>query len=119
MIDTERKTEIKDEDDLDDGGYPTEYALDKIKNWDMLDFPGCMEYVFKLWHWEDYRWSEEAKDEYFDHPITRYYLSTGGWSGNESIIGAMQENQMLWFFNWVQSRRGGHYIFEHRKEKTK
>lgn len=40
--------------------------------------------------------------------------STGGWSGNESIIGAMQKNRMVWNFLWEQSRRGGHYVFDKR-----
>jgi hypothetical protein len=26
----------------------------------------------------------------------------------------MQKNDMMWHLNWVQSRRGGHYIFELR-----
>ena len=41
-----------------------------------------------------------------------FRISTGGWSGNESIIRAMERNGMMWHLNWVQSRRGGHYIFE-------
>ena len=39
------------------------------------------------------------------------YISTGGWSGNEDLIGAMQNNAMLWIMTWVSSRRGGHYTF--------
>jgi len=46
-----------------------------------------------------------------------YNISTGGWSGNESIIHEMQENSMMWHLNWVQSCRGGHYIFELREFK--
>jgi len=40
-------------------------------------------------------------------------LVVGGWSGNESIIRALENNKhWIWTMNWVQSRRGGHYIFE-------
>ena len=46
------------------------------------------------------------------------YISTAGWSGNESIIYAMQNNKsMLWNLTWVQSRRGGHHIFELKEYK--
>jgi hypothetical protein len=108
---------MNEEDDLDDDGYPTEYALNKIRNWDIMDFKGCMNYIFRLWNWESYRWTEEDQHEFKNYPVTRYYLSTGGWSGNESIIYALQENRVLWFIYWVQSRRGGHYIFECKKEE--
>ena len=37
-------------------------------------------------------------------------VSTGGWSGNESIIGAMKENtDYLYTFIAFAWRRGGHY----------
>lgn len=50
-----------------------------------------------------------------DRPIIRYTFSTGGWSGNEDLIRAMEQNWMIWSLTWVQSRRGGHYIFEDPK----
>lgn len=37
-------------------------------------------------------------------------LSTGGWSGNEDIIGVLQKS-FFWLAHWKQSSRGGHYIF--------
>jgi hypothetical protein len=41
-----------------------------------------------------------------------FISATPGWSGNESIIKSMKKNEMMWFLNWVQSKGGGHYIFE-------
>jgi len=38
-------------------------------------------------------------------------VSTGGWSGNEELIGAMRMNFILWSQWWWSSRRGGHYVF--------
>jgi hypothetical protein len=67
-----------------------------------------------IWHLRSWGWSEG--EEYHDwdkgSQVYRYNISTGGWSGNESIIGALQSNSLLWALTWVQSRRGGHYIFE-------
>jgi hypothetical protein len=44
--------------------------------------------------------------------VQRFDISTAGWSGNESLIRAMEKNSFMWATTWVQSRRGGHYIFE-------
>jgi len=97
----------------DKDGYPTKKELGKISVWDINDLHGLMEYVEYLWHWEDY----------FERDGNTYTLHTGGWSGNEDIIGSLMSNQMFWMFNWYQSQRGGHYIFarhalEEEKEET-
>ena len=42
----------------------------------------------------------------------RLYLSTGGWSGNEDIMGALEGNDVFFGLYWVSSRRGGHYVFD-------
>jgi hypothetical protein len=91
--------------------YPTNEELERIKNWAftgdaiqrrkyLIEF---MEFVKELWHFGDWGWKQKRRI---------YYISTGGWSGNESIITAMQQNWIFWVLCWVQSRRGGHYIFE-------
>ena len=105
---------------LDDDGYPTDAALDAIKLWHFTDARGWFKFIEGLWWSSSMLWREadvphELRDfkGYEYKMVHRYYISTGGWSGNESIIRAMQENNhMLWTLNWVQSRRGGHYIFE-------
>lgn len=43
---------------------------------------------------------------------------TGGWSGNEEIIGAMMENRPAWLELWYSTTRGGKYEFRsYRDEK--
>ena len=99
---------------LDDDGYPTQYALDLIWIWHFSDPRGWFDFIREIWYYREWGWSEaEAIDEIFqEKKITALYVSTAGWSGNESIIRAMEKNSMLWFICWAQSRRGGHYIFE-------
>jgi len=40
-----------------------------------------------------------------------YYLSTGGWSGNEQLISALMDNRIFWARHWMSVRAGGHYVF--------
>jgi len=89
----------------DKDGYPTEATLKTIEKWgptftketgrNLLDF--CFE------AWSSYGWSEQFGDE--------WSFATGGWSGNEEIIGAMMENRVFWSLCWELSMRGGQYKF--------
>lgn len=102
---------------LDEDGYPTEKALKLIEEWDYKDFEGLLAFVKDLWWYDEWGWDVVEIGEKLNHTdeIAKrktYYLSTGGWSGNEDIIRAMEKNWMLWWMIWYQSRRGGHYIFE-------
>ena len=121
----ESKTKIAillEEELLDDDGYPTDAALEIVRLWHWSDTKGWFEFVKSIWfdfvkskwHLNAWGWSEGLEPhDYLNNPeVYRYHISTGGWSGNESIIAAMQENDMLWSLTWVQGRRGGHYIFE-------
>lgn len=89
------------------GEYPTDDELAQIKGWDMKDPLGWFAFIRSVWWMPEWGWSE-GKNEDGD---ARFEISTGGWSGNEDIIGAM-EGTLLWFFTWMSSRRGGHYVFE-------
>jgi hypothetical protein len=91
---------------LDDDNYPTDKALEIVEHWPMFQNKTLFEFIQGLWYMRESGWHEE-KIEYG----TRYSISTLGWSGNESIIAAMQENSMLWDFVWYSSRVGGHYVF--------
>jgi hypothetical protein len=100
---------------LDDDGYPTKDACEIVSKWHWDDAKGWFKFIESIWHLKSWGWKEgEAIDEITNKKTWCYYISTAGWSGNETLINAMQENDWMWNLNWVQSRRGGHYIFELR-----
>jgi hypothetical protein len=94
-------------------GYPTDDELEKVKNWDGIHDPwGLIDFLESIWHWSN--WGVEkkkSKTELLKRPCIKFYLHTGGWSGNESIIEVLRSN-FFWRIFWVSSRRGGHYEFE-------
>jgi len=104
----------RDNDMLDEDGYPTEACLEIVRKWHWNDPKGWFEFVKENWLYSNMMWKEIDEPHAFkgDTIVHRHDVSTAGWSGNESLIQAMQENGMMWHLNWVQSRRGGHYIFE-------
>jgi len=110
---------------FDDDGYPTEAVLRDIKEWTCTDpvtgtwnnerLIGLLEHVRALWYYPDYFTDEWKDPDLYDH-ITEgrvgvYKVSTAGWSGNESLIDAMEKNVLFWHKTWFSTRRGGHYVF--------
>ena len=98
--------------EFDDAGYPTDKTLDIIREWDDLTPSGrvaLLDYVQEAWRYPERvdRWvgNEEKK-------LIQYNFSTGGWSGNEDLIGALMDNNVFWLLCWHSSRRGGHYTFQ-------
>ena len=104
---------------LDEDGYPTDDAITIIEKWHWNDIPGWFTFINSIWHLASWGWTEsnETDDMNPDKKIYRYYISTAGWSGNETLIRAMQNNDMMWTFTWFESQRGGHYIFERNLEE--
>ena len=88
---------------MDKDGYPDDLELETIRTWDCNDFHGLMAYVHELWKYADCGYWKQDEDV--------YHISTGGWSGNEDIIAAMNKNEMFWTLRWCSSKRGGHYVF--------
>lgn len=94
---------------MDENGYPTEETLEKITLWSHKDgFENLLHFISKLWRYPPYIRQEGKK----------WYISTGGWSGNEDIIRALQDNRLFWSLCWYQSKRGGHHIFEVKNENS-
>ena len=93
-----------------DGEYPTDAALDRIEHWDCIEEPdgglfkrrGLMAFVQSIWWAAPWGWHQEGDD---------YYISTGGWSGNESIIAALKGNFIFWSLHHRSTRAGGHFMF--------
>lgn len=94
---------------LDEDGYPTEEALKRIAKWPHTDWPGLLEFTQPLWNYPDRWWTEGDV----------LHLSTGGWSGNEDIIRALEANRFFWAICWISSRRGGWYEFDLARVKRK
>jgi len=88
--------------EFDADGYPTEGTLEKIRIWPLQNFRALIEFVGELWRYPEY-WEVAGR---------KIEAHTGGWSGNEEIIGALKGNQMFWSCCWQSSKRGGHYEFE-------
>lgn len=89
--------------------YPSEGELERIST-----FTGTAREWFArvrgLWWMPEWGWDEaDVMDD--GRLVRRYRVSTGGWSGNEDLLGAMEANY-LWWHTWVSSRRGGHFMFE-------
>jgi len=109
---------LETKDMLDEDGYPSDAALEIVRTWHWTDSKGWFDFIKTIWWSSDWGWKEgEAIDDVSGEKSYCYYISTGGWSGNESIIREMQKCPMGWHLNWLQSRRGGHYIFQLRELK--
>lgn len=93
--------------ELDCDGYPTEEFLEYIRGFsaaDIDDLDGYLAVLQAGW------WQAEWGFKYEGPNHETLHLHTGGWSGNEDTISALQ-NTMFWGLYWQESRRGGHYTF--------
>ena len=101
---------------FDKDGYPTDETLERIRTWDiktMRDAAEAMDFAGSAWSYPD-RWEciERWEDpDWPSHPKRVCRFSTGGWSGNESIVDAIEGNQMLQMLGAWSWQRGGHYEY--------
>jgi len=94
---------------FDADGYPTDDFLEYIRTYNPHENGGFEELLGAIQ--QGFRWSDRQIH------IKRAYdgkqtvlISTGGWSGNESIIYALKGNVYFWTY-WRQTNAGGHYKF--------
>ena len=103
----------------DDEGYPTDAALDYLRNWALiwrqLDEPKVGRYFSTeedLYHLVDYLkvlwWMPEDGVELKDGLLE---LHTFGWSGNEDIVAILKDTN-LWLTKFQCKSAGGHYYFK-------
>ena len=93
---------------FDANGYPTDETLEAIKAWPFGEWTALWKFIRIAWHYKDAIREDDGNIK----------VSTGGWSGNESIINAMQINRGFWVTNWISSHRGGGYVFEDPETDT-
>ena len=102
--------------EFDSEGYPDEKTLRLVRHYSgsALEFFRALKTGWK--HGESgVRENLNARD-LCGHRIVRFQLHTWGWSGNEELINAMERNLMLQMLTWEQSRRGGHYVYEFKRD---
>lgn len=92
---------------LDENNYPDEESLKQIKDWDVLtkSVQNLLDLVYENTNWADRQIHQSGKR------VIRYEYHTGGWSGNEDVIGALHQNFLFWSMFWEKTTRGGHYWF--------
>lgn len=96
---------------FDSDGYPTQRTLYPITEWPIRsnqDIEDLLEFCKDSWKYRNY-WGHTKGEEKSGEQWIK--VSTGGWSGNEDIIGALEQNHIFWSVCWLESRKGGHYKF--------
>lgn len=105
------------EAELDADSYPTEGTLKALREWGVQGHADCkaiLEWIRPVWAYAHAGYFAVDEEYNGEIPVLVYRLSTAGWSGNESLIDALQDNKFFWFRCWLSHKRGGHYEFEIR-----
>lgn len=103
---------------FDENGYPAATSLAALETWDCADPLGAFLFAAALWN-RTYGWFDQTPsiiEPLFEVRADEdsrvwFCMATGGWSGNEDVIGALQRNTVLWLVSWSASVRGGYYEF--------
>ena len=88
--------------------YPDINELRQIEHWPLKshkDYVDLAEFVCNLWHYDDWATLKGRK-------VKTLRLATGGWSGNEDILKALDKNFMFGMTCWEMSKRGGLHIYK-------
>jgi hypothetical protein len=93
---------------LDYEGYPTQEYLEWLKAYPFTTASDWIEFVKVImdnWQFEGCKLRRPYKGK------RTFVLHTWGWSGNEEIIAALQENTFFFLFH-TEWHAGGHFYFE-------
>lgn len=96
-------------------GYPEDQELELIEKWSVKDVRGLLDFIKERWWMPDWGFMQEtvaSTGNNSDKPHLKVALHTGGWSGNESIMEALQNNRVFWMLFHTKWERGGHFYFE-------
>jgi hypothetical protein len=97
---------------MDSDGYPTQEALDYIKNWTYENHV-TGEYFGKQMYDEliEYIRSIYVYNDAINYEDGLLEIHTFGWSGNEDIIEELKKTD-LWLLKFRCEQTGGHYYFQ-------
>jgi hypothetical protein len=106
---------MADDPELTDEDYPTDEALARIRTAPPRE---ALELAERAWHWDGWASRELRPEERavvtndVDEGAEFVRFATGGWSGNESIIAALDDNWPVAVMCWRLTARGGLHIYE-------
>lgn len=110
------------EPENDSDGYPTELTLEALKGWPYPDPTGALDFMAAAWHWPHLvtRELKAAEREvcHADPGEAFIRFATGGWSGNEDLIAAFEQN-LNYMLSWELSGSGGLHIFKYKQPAKK
>ena len=97
-------------------GYPTEEYLNWLKNWEVWMEEELHETMIpNILQSLKITWAYGIKIEKIHNDKFKIGLHTYGSSNNESIIRALEENPLFWYY-WIRHDVGGHYYFKFPKK---
>ena len=111
-----------DAPEFDADGYPTEATKQAIAEWEG-SINALLDFVAAAWHWPDFGVSHDLLPSEAQlvcaRPRERFLrLATGGWSGNESLIAALERHWVA-RMTWRLSAAGGLHIYRYLAYDTK
>jgi hypothetical protein len=99
---------------IDEDGYPTSELLIEFRRADYNNINETIELLLNYWHWGESQM--DLPEDWQDLEEFELGLHTGGWSGNEDIVGAFKYS-FFWYIYWQEEKRGGHFKFNIRRAK--
>lgn len=93
--------------------YPNDDVLNALEQWPSTDCDGALRFMASQWITEygtvRDTLTDAERELVGDETCLRF--ATGGWSGNEELVTALQTNALVWAFTWRLSACGGSHIF--------